>query len=575
LKPLFEVTREALIHDLADEHIRRLYVEGHHATGAPINDSCPPYIFKKIKQITQFDKRVIWDDDKPFSELSTECFNTFVDSQESFGCPEPLSQRGNLVIQRAREICSRILGYFDAERWLDSCSFGKRAAVGLPRAKSYLDTRFERVSGTDAQWNAFNHALSRDVHLLRAVRKSTRFKQTVSSINATAVPKSFKAARIIAPDTILGGFLSRGLGSMIREQLERNTKIDLAQQQDRHRRWARSASVTGHLSTIDLSKASDSFVWRHIELIVPFDWHGALDCVRTQLCNVPGFEQPIRLTSYMLMGSGHTFPLQTLLFYCLAEATRTLLKLRGKVSVYGDDIIIPTRMAKQLIVVLQELGFTINSEKSFYDSPDPDTPSHTFFRESCGGDYKGGFDVRPYMPECNLQENGKVPRNVYVAWCHKMINGLLDHWSFEEIPSTVTVLLHEISKHAKAICFVPHNEVDHAGIKHFLPKHLTFGMETEEPHYVRKTLASSGFTWIPVYTRLSFTLRKRKRKDMERPYQWYAYWLKRNKNALIGQPNLYDEPLQLDGEPLKSGGGKFRWTNSEVSESMKTRECPI
>jgi hypothetical protein len=544
------------MHDIANANLQRLYGMKERGEGVrELNRGCPPYTFKKVQQLMHFDKRVIWPTDKSFDELSKESFHAFVDSQERFLCPEPMSQRATLVIQESKRICHEILGEFDYDTWFDSCSFGKRAAVGLPRSESYLDTRFERLSGTDLQWAAFNQALARDVHLFRAVRKRCRSKKIVANIKATAVPKSWKAARIIAPDTILGGFLSRGLGDYVRRRLERGTHIDLAKQQERHRRWALSASKSGYLATIDMSKASDSFTWRHIELLVPSSWCHALDVVRSRYCEVPGFPDVIQLRSYMLMGSGHTFPLQTLLFYCLAEATRTLLKCRGKVSVYGDDIIVPTRIAKPLIVVMSELGFAINSEKSFYDEPDKEMPSYTFFRESCGGDYKGGIDVRPYMPECDLQSNGSVPCNEYLAWCHKMINGLLDRWAIEEIPMTVSFILREINNRKRKICFVPAWEVDHAGIRHYIPPYYMLGLDYCTVKYEKS---------VPVYWRLVFRRKKRRRKLEERPYVWYAYWLVRNRNStsVAEGPDLYSQPIGLGGEPLKKAKGEYRFART-------------
>jgi hypothetical protein len=546
LEPLFQGVKVALMHDLAGEDLRRLYcMKARGSEVQDVNVGCPPYMFKKIQQLKDFDKRIIWATDESFDSLSAKAINGFVESQQTFICPEPMSRRAVLVIQKAKEICTEILGPFSYDDWFDSCAFGKRAAVDLPRRDSYLDTRFERINGTKLQIQAFRHMLSRDVHLLRAVRKRARTYRVCDSIKATTVPKSWKAARVIAPDTILGGLLSRGLGAVIRNQLEKNTHIDLALQQERHRRWAKVASETGHLSTIDMSKASDSFTWRHIELMVPDDWHHALDVVRTRRCETPS--GVIDLRSYMLMGSGHTFPLQTLLFFCLAEATRRLLKSRGSVSVYGDDIIVPTRIAKPFIVVMSELGFVINSEKSFYDDRDPDRPSHTFFRESCGGDYKGGIDVRPYMPECDLQQEAQVPCNEYLAWCHKMVNGLLDHWHLEEIPLAVGFLLREINNRKRKICFVPEWEVDHSGIKHYIPPYFTLGLDCSYITYEHS---------VPVYWRLTFHRKKRRRKLEERPYVWYAYWLNRTTSPV---EDLYDVRISLGGEPKKSTRGAYRW----------------
>ena len=569
LEPLFLGLKEALIHDMDVDitfHSDLRTREPEH----PDFEGCTPYRFKCMQQALTFDKRVIWSSDKPFEKLSEEALKGFKESQEEFLLPEPLSQRGSRVTQRAMEICHKILGEFSYDAWFDSCSFGKRAALGLPRSKCYLDTRFERLNGTYLQWTAFNHALSRDMHLHRAVRERLTSRVEVSAIKATTVPKSYKAARVIAPDTVLGGFLSRGLGDYIRKRLEKETHIDLAFQQDRHRRWAQNASKHGHLATIDMSKASDSFTWRHIELLVPEDWHQALDCVRTRQCDVDG--EVTNLKSYMLMGSGHTFPLQTLLFYCLAEATRTLLESEGKVSVYGDDIIIPTKISAAFIVVMNELGFVINSEKSFFDEPDMLRPSHTFFRESCGGDYKGGVDVRPYMPECDLMRNATVPRNEYVAWCHKLINGLLDRWDTCEIPVSLGFLLSEINSKDRRICFVPAYETDHAGIRHYIPPYHLIGRECS---YIAYECS------MPTYYRLVLNRTKRERGAKERPYLWLAYFLQRTNAADSGDPLInflatlmcgreskqgsdpYATNVALGGEVRRDREGVFRWKKKE------------
>lgn len=557
LQPLFQGVKEALIHDLAPAEKARALLMRQRGDVFPMNEGMTPYMFKKLTQLVNFDKRVIWAEDESFNSLSEKSIADFKESQTKFLLPEPMSRRAMLVIQEAQSICSEILGPFDRETWLDSCCFGKRAAVGLKRREAYLDTRFERISGTATQLQVFNEALSRDIHLFRAVRKRCRARKLDDTISATTVPKSFKAARVIAPDTILGGFLSRGLGDYIRKQLETNTHIDLSKQQERHKRWCETASKTGHLATIDMSKASDSFTWRHIESIVPKDWHDALRVCHTNNCKVG--DGVIPLASYMLMGSGHTFPLQTVLFYCLAQATRTLLKVRGKVSVYGDDIIIPVRVASPFIVVMSELGFKVNSEKSFYDQPDPDRPSQTFFRESCGGDYKGGIDVRPYMPECDLQELREVPRNFYLAWCHKMINGLLSRWDPCEVPQALGFVLREICNQNRKICFVPSYEVDHAGIRFWIPDVYLLGLEFERITYVRS---------IPTYRKLVYVQKTRKRGIDERPYYWY----KLQTSVRTQEPDpRYDSSVSLSGENRKDIDGTYRWKVFEPKGSGDRR----
>lgn len=558
-KPLYSLSllltevKQALIRDLADEYIRSRFCNKGRGEGIPDLFGCPPYILKRVRQVAEFDKRIIWETDQSFEDLARMSLDSFAASQSEFWLPEPMNRRESLVLDKAREICSQILGSFDWEEFYDSCAFGKKAAVGLPRQEAYLDTRMRRLGGSESQIACFNQALSRDIHLLRAVRRPRTKKKIQLVLRASPVPKSWKAARIVFPDTTLGGFLSRGLGLMMRDRLERNTSIDLAIQQDRHKRWARNASVNGRRATIDMKRASDSFVWRHIELLVPEDWHHILDIVRTKKAEVGN--QTINLTSVLLMGAGHTFPLQTILFYSLAEAVRILLKCPGFVSVYGDDIILPTSISRQFIVVMTSLGFTINSAKSFYDPPDPERPSKTFFRESCGGDFKGGVDVRPYMPECDLQSVSKVPRNEYAAWCYKIYNGLLDHWDPVEIENTLRILLAEVNRTMGSIFEVPEFEVEHSGIKGTVHGPIAEGLTISHVKYEK---------WVPCYYRISHHRPKRKRNVNERPYVWYRYWLSyRGSNAT---EDRYASTVSLTGEPNRRRQGEYRVRRAGTQE---------
>jgi hypothetical protein len=90
------------------------------------------------------------------------------------------------------------------------------------------------------------------------------------------------------------------------------------------------------------------------------------------------------------MGNGFTFELETLIFYVICAVCCELhgLTPRGAVHVYGDDLIIPTTVAGTALSLLKYLGFTPNAKKTFLSG---------VFRESCGGDYFEGADVRPFF----------------------------------------------------------------------------------------------------------------------------------------------------------------------------------
>jgi hypothetical protein len=80
------------------------------------------------------------------------------------------------------------------------------------------------------------------------------------------------------------------------------------------------------------------------------------------------------------MGNGATFELETAIFWAISSS------VAGDSVVYGDDIIVPTEHAPEVIELLEFCGFKCNPKKTFVSGP---------FRESCGGHYFQGVDVTP------------------------------------------------------------------------------------------------------------------------------------------------------------------------------------
>lgn len=390
------------------------------------------YTKKCFYQLESFLKRYIFERDiYTVEELAQRAEEKFLETQQNIGLPEDLPPFAVEVLQRSQEICDQILGTYDQQRHISLCRWGKHAAFGLPREKSYLDKRVNVLSGTPEQLAWFGAFAQNDEMLLHSI-KDAMYRPTLS-VEFQTVPKSYKANRVIAPDTVVGGFLSAGMGAYIRERLESQTGIRLASGQQRHKDVARRASIDDRDATIDMSIASDSFTLDHIRLMCPLSWHKALEVLRTPALTMTNENSAFKgiaipYKSFMLMGSGHTFPLQTLLFYSLAQATCDLAGIRRKPLVYGDDIIIDSRVARTFTRVMQTIGFTINTDKSFLHGP---------FRESCGGDYFRGVDVRPFMPE--TEPKGKA-RNPKLAFILKLMNGFLDKWHEVEIPSVLMYL---------------------------------------------------------------------------------------------------------------------------------------
>jgi hypothetical protein len=195
------------------------------------------------------------------------------------------------------------------------------------------------------------------------------------------VPKSAKTDRKITKAPTLDTYVQLGLGDYMTDRL-RASGIDLSDQ-TLNQRLAREGSITGDLATLDLSSASDTISSGLVESLLPLEWWDLLRDFRSAVIETPF--GALRLESFSSMGNGFTFPLETLIFYSLAVSCVRSEDSR-RVSVYGDDIIVPTYAVPLLLEVLCAAGFLVNTRKSYWSGN---------FRESCGKDYISGIDVRP------------------------------------------------------------------------------------------------------------------------------------------------------------------------------------
>jgi len=106
----------------------------------------------------------------------------------------------------------------------------------------------------------------------------------------------------------------------------------------------------------------------------------------------------VNLQKFSSMGNGFTFELETLIFSHVASVAGGLTP-GVDCFVYGDDIIVPSEKADDVLSALRFCGFTPNRTKTFTSGP---------FRESCGGDFYGGVAVRPFYPKVIPSEPAEV-----------------------------------------------------------------------------------------------------------------------------------------------------------------------
>jgi len=208
------------------------------------------------------------------------------------------------------------------------------------------------------------------------------------------VPKTSKIDRVIAVEPGLNLWVQLGIGRQIRKRLGR-VGIDLTDQM-RNQALAKKASISADLTTVDFSSASDSIASGLVEDLFSLpnskEWFRVMDLARSQYGSING--KVVRWEKFSSMGNGFTFDLETLIFYaaalvcCEAHGCST-----GSVSVYGDDVVIPTIAFDTFSSLSAFLGFTVNRSKSF---------STGHFRESCGSHYWAGVSCKPVYLEDRL-----------------------------------------------------------------------------------------------------------------------------------------------------------------------------
>lgn len=217
------------------------------------------------------------------------------------------------------------------------------------------------------------------------------------------VPKTQKTPRIIAMEPVCMMYTQQAILGELKPRIERDqiaSRFTRFSQQEPNQVFARVGSRTGDLGTLDLSEASDRVSndlvihlfkkWSHLT--------GAIQACRSRQAVVRLGQDLVKhdLAKFASMGSALTFPIEAMVFTAIIfrgiekdvghelRKPDDLIEFSGQVSVYGDDLIVPTHHVRSVIHELESFGFKVNSSKSFWNGK---------FRESCGKDYYDGIDV--------------------------------------------------------------------------------------------------------------------------------------------------------------------------------------
>lgn len=237
------------------------------------------------------------------------------------------------------------------------------------------------------------------------------------SAKLISVPKDSSSNRTITVEPILNQFVQQGLNTILRDSISHCSILSRClalSDQTKNQHLALEGSRTGKWATIDLKAASDLLSLKLVKIVfgshVEFLQH-AIDC-RTPAVNDGNSDIPIG--KFAGMGNALTFPIQSIVFAVIAmtaildmkhecASKRNLERAARRIRVYGDDIIVDSLYAHQVVNWLVLFGLKVNQRKSFLTGN---------FKESCGVDAYRGVDITPiYLkprPDTTSAEPGEL-----------------------------------------------------------------------------------------------------------------------------------------------------------------------
>lgn len=325
------------------------------------------------------------------------------------------------------------------------------------------------------------------------------------------VPKNVTKLRSISMEPVTLQYVQQGVQLEIRDYIDRHpylSRIINLGDQTQNRSFAYDGSITNKYATIDLSHASDSVSWELVKYLfsaVPrfLKW---LIVTRSNQTLLPNGVK-IGLTKFAPMGSSLCFPVETLVFAAITEASlrNSRTKLQGSYhyshteskmsySIYGDDIVIPTYAANLCVTYLKMLGFSPNKDKTYLSGP---------FKESCGGNFFCGYDITPIKfnpPWDNTRKH--VGPETYMNLC-SLVNLATEH----SFPMLRLYLLKRILGSGLKPLFGSSTEQSPI-IFSRTPTNFHLRMKEVGQYVLRHSVSSNGNSdriWVPTYKTWEYT----------------------------------------------------------------------
>lgn len=293
--------------------------------------------------------------------------------------------------QYRHNLWREVFGYSLGENYADAWDLGPGASRGAKTNDVYTKLYGGPLTTTSkGLYTRYVHSLLGSPSMLAAEKQRRRCFEpfrVVAGSKMAFVKKDSRTSRIIGTEPLLNMLAQKAVAAFLECRLKRSFGINLADQQEYNKALARHASAFGDYATLDLSSASDTISMSFCRWALPPSFMRVLCDTRSPFIELPDGSS-CELNMIAGMGCAFTFPLETLLFAHVVRAVYATLDISHKerINVFGDDIICLTQAADLVVRTLERYGFIVNAEKSFAAGP---------FRESCGGDYYLGRQVKP------------------------------------------------------------------------------------------------------------------------------------------------------------------------------------
>ena len=304
------------------------------------------------------------------------------------GAPDP-----KVIIDSAKRLLKRLLCNFDPQSITPRHGPGVVSTGEKPHEKMRFSRFYKNLDSVypyaEYFYSGVNHLVDEMDGLFRLEDRSW------SQAKVCLVPKDSRGPRLISCEPLEIQWIQQGLSRALVRHIEAHTLtrgyVNFTDQTI-NQRLALTASKSGELATLDLKEASDRVSLRLVCELFPEHLIPALVATRSSFTLLPSGES-LPLRKFAPMGSSLCFPIMALTIWAITTACLMRKdsysdpkRFRGRVFVYGDDLIIKTTDVADVINALESVDLKVNKTKSFYTG---------FFRESCGVDAYKGVEVQP------------------------------------------------------------------------------------------------------------------------------------------------------------------------------------